>query len=290
MKILLLAKNGQVGWELNRSLLPLGNIFAYDKLQANLEEPNMFVRLIREIKPDVIVNPAAYTAVDLAETEKRRAYQINTAAPGILAEEARRIGAILIHYSTDYVFDGMKTSPYVENDVPNPLNEYGRTKLLGEQAIQSEAGAYLILRTSWVYSMREMGGFVNKVLQWSRKQKELRIVTDQIGSPTWARVLAETTALVLSKGSNYLDERRGLYHLAGNGFASRYELAQMILEMDTNREEQIVSSLLPALTSDFPLPAARPAYSPLDCSKFENTFQLLLPHWKNSLQIALEQG
>ncbi len=183
--ILLFAKNGQLGWELNRALLSLGNITAVSTPAANFEHPDTFVNLIRQIKPDYIINPVAYTAVDEAEAEPERARKINGIAPGILAEETKKLNAILIHYSTDYVFDGRKGAPYSEVDTTNPLNAYGVSKLEGEQAIQAVSASYLIFRTSWVYSLRQKASFVNKVLHWARQQRKLKMVTDQMGNPTW---------------------------------------------------------------------------------------------------------
>lgn len=287
MRILLLAKNGQLGWELHRTLLPLGEVMAVDFPDINLEQPDTYVGIIREFKPTLLVNPAAYTAVDTAETERERAMRINAEAAGILAEEANRLNATLIHYSTDYVFDGKKGAPYTEEDATNPLNMYGLSKLQGEQAIQAAGGGHLIFRTSWVYSMRMVGGFVAKVLEWSRKQPQLRMVTDQVSNPTWARMLAEITALLSARGSGYLHERAGLYHLAGGGYASRYDWAQAILALDPKKEEQIAAEMLPALTADFPTPAERPLFSALDCSKFESTFNLNVPDWKTALELAM---
>lgn len=291
MKILLLGKNGQLGWELNRSLQPLGEALALDYPEVNLADAKSIRETVKQVQPDVIYNATAYTAVDKAESEPELAEAINGTGPGILAEEARKINALLIHYSTDYVFDGKKGSPYTETDAPNPINVYGLTKLHGEQAIQQVGGAYLIFRTSWVYSLRQ-GGFVTKALEWARTQKTLRIVGDQIGSPTWARMLAETTALLLARaGDNFLPwlaERKGVYHLAGNGFASRLDWTEAILKLDKKREEQIVEKILPALTSDFPTAAQRPLFSALDCSKFEQTFDLRLPAWQTALKLALD--
>lgn len=285
--ILLLAKSGQLGWELNRSLLTLGKLTAVQSSEIDLEDPNSVVKLIRQLKPDCIINPAAYTAVDQAETETERARKVNAIAPGILAEEAKKINALLIHYSTDYVFDGRQGSAYVEEDAVNPINLYGLSKLEGERAIQAVGGSALIFRTSWVYSLRLKGGFVNKVLQWSRQQPQLRVVTDQIGNPTWARMLAEITAQITARGDDYLRERTGLYHLAGGGFASRFEWAQAILAFDPNQVEQITTEIIPVLTDEFPLPAKRPLFSALDCAKFEHTFNLKLPDWKTALQLSL---
>jgi len=291
MKILLLGKNGQLGWELNRSLQPLGEVIALDYPEVNLADAKSIRETVKQIQPDVIYNATAYTAVDKAESESELAEAINGTGPGILAEEACKINAVLIHYSTDYVFDGKKGSSYIETNPPNPINAYGLTKLHGEQAIQQVDGVYFIFRTSWVYSLRQ-GGFVTKALEWARTQKTLRIVNDQIGSPTWARMLAEITSLLLARaGNNFpssLAERKGLYHLAGDGYASRMEWTKAILKLDKKREEQLVEKILPALTSDFPTPAQRPLFSALECSKFEQTFNLCLPNWQTALELAMD--
>ncbi len=207
--------------------------------------------------------------------------------PAVLANLARKINAVLIHYSTDYVFDGTKGSPYLESDPPNPLSVYGRTKLEGEQRVQAVGGSYLIFRTSWVYSLRGQAGFISKVLQWSRQHETLHLVTDQVSNPTWARMLAEVTAQIAGRGQDHVSERAGLYHLAGSGFASRFEWAKMILELDPHRHEQITKEILPARTADFPTPAERPLFSALDCSKFESTFDMKLPDWQTALRLAM---
>ncbi len=285
-RILLIGKNGQLGWELQRTLATLGEITALDCPEIDFAHPETVVDCIHQTKPAVIVNAAAYTAVDKAESEPELAEAINATGPGVLAEEARKLHALLIHYSTDYVFDGKKGEPYIEADLPNPLNVYGSSKLHGEQAIQQIGGTYLILRTSWVYSLRK-GGFVNKVLEWARLQDTLRMVDDQVSNPTWCRMLAEMTAQVLARGNDYIDEHTGLYHLAGSGFASRYEWAIKILELDPHQEEQVCKEILPALTSEFPTPAERPLFSALDCAHFQATFGLKLPDWGSALQLAL---
>ncbi len=290
LRILLIGRSGQLGWELQRCLAPLGEVVTYDYPEIDLAKPASLPEFVRGVHPQVIVNAAAYTNVDKAESEAELARQINSVSPGVLAEEARRLGAAFIHYSTDYVFDGCKGAPYTESDVPHPLNVYGQTKLEGEQAVQAAGGAYLILRTSWVYSLRQ-GGFVTKVLQWAREQETLRIVDDQISSPTWARMLAEATALIIAQGRDdpvgYLQEKTGLYHLAGSGACSRYEWAQAILELDPKKSEQKVRQLLPAKSSAFPTPAERPLVSVLECGKFEKTFGLLMPRWRGALAMML---
>ena len=290
--ILLIGKNGQLGWELLRTLSTLGDLTAVDYPKIDLEHPEAVRDLIRQIHPQVIVNATAYTAVDQAEIEQERAWKINALAPGIMAEEAQRMNAAFIHYSTDYVFDGKKGTPYNEDDTPNPLNFYGRSKLEGERLVEEADGVSLILRTSWVYSMRQ-GGYVTKVLQWSRQQETLRIVDDQIGSPTWARMLAEVTSQVIAQGScepvEYIKEKAGLYHLAGTGSCSRIEWVKEILRLDPKKENQLVKELLPAKSSEFPTTAIRPHFSALTCKNFDTTFGLCLPDWKMVLQMAMER-
>ena len=292
LRILLIGRSGQLGWELQRCLAPLGEVVTYDYPEIDLAKPASLPALMRGVNPQVIVNAAAYTNVDKAESEAELARQINSVSPGVLAEEARRLGAAFIHYSTDYVFDGCKGAPYTESDALHPLNVYGQTKLEGEQAVQAVGGAYLVLRTSWVYSMRQ-GGFVTKVLQWAREQETLHVVDDQISSPTWARMLAEATALIIAQGQNdpvgYLTEKAGLYHLAGSGACSRYEWAQAILELDPKKSEQKVRQLLPAKSSEFPTPAERPLVSVLECGKFEQVFGLRLPEWRGALKLAINR-
>ncbi len=293
MRILLLGNTGQLGWELERTLAPLGEVIPLDYPALDLADEGQVRLLVRRVAPQVIVNATAYTAVDRAETESDLAYAVNARAPQLLAEEAQAIGAALIHFSTDYVFDGVKGAPYVETDLPNPLGVYGASKLAGEQAIQQVGGVYLILRAAWVYSTRRES-FVTKVLQWARQQRALRIVADQVSNPTWARALAEITAQLLAQGGlqvvPWLAERAGLYHLAGDGYASRYEWAQAILRLDPHPEEQIVEAVEPALTTDFPTPAHRPLFSALNCDKFMDTFGLRLPDWRNALRLALENS
>jgi dTDP-4-dehydrorhamnose reductase len=294
MRIVLFGKNGQVGWELQRTLPFLGQVIALDYGDLDLADLKVLETRLDELKPDLIVNASAYTAVDRAESERDLAMKVNGQAPGVMAEAARKSDAMLVHYSTDYVFDGSKGAPYVETDIPNPINEYGRSKLAGEKAIQQAADAYLILRTSWVYSLRLQSGFVQKVLTWARQNEALRIVDDQFGGPTWARMLAEVTALLVAKGgsrpADYFKSYCGVYHLAGDGGATRFEWAEAILAHDPHREEQLAKRLEPALSSEFPTPASRPAYSVLDCERFENTFGIRIPAWKEILQLAMENG
>ena len=293
MRILLLGKNGQLGWELQRCLGPLGPITAVDYPEIDLIDVDSLRAVIKTAQPEVIVNATAYTAVDRAESESDLARRINSLAPGVMGEEANKHGAAVIHFSTDYVFDGRKGRPFVETDAPNPLGVYGQSKLAGEQAVAASAQAYLVLRTAWVYSLRRPS-FVTKLLEWARTQSTLRLVTDQVSNPTWARALAETTALLLARAGadapGWLEARRGVYHLAGRGFASRMDWARAILAHDPHPEQRVVTELLPAQTSDFPSPAERPLFSALDCSLFETTFGLQLPAWEESLKLALEDA
>jgi dTDP-4-dehydrorhamnose reductase len=289
-RILLLGKFGQLGWELHRSLAPLGEIIALDYPEIDLVHYDSLDEVIQKEKPDVIVNATAYTAVDQAENEAEIAMAINAHAPKRLAELAQANKAALIHYSTDYVFDGRKGSPYVEADSPHPLGIYGESKLAGELGIDQVSGAYLIFRTSWVYSLRRES-FVTKVLNWARTQTSLQIVADQVSNPTWCRMLAEVTSQILAQAEKHtygwINERSGLYHLAGSGFASRFDWAQKILEYDPLRDEQIVEDIRPALTSDFPTPAQRPLYSALNCDHFTETVGLRLPEWEVALELAM---
>ena len=289
-KILQIGTKGQLGWELLRTCAPLGEVVALDYPDVDLSNSTGLRELVRSVKPDIIMNAAAYTNVDKAESEPELARAINATGPGVLAEEAKKIHAVLVHYSTDYVFDGTKGSPYVETDQPNPLNVYGQTKLEGEQAIAASGCVNLVLRTSWVYSMRQ-GGFVTKVLQWAREQEVMRVVDDQISGPTSARMLAEITALILAQGRDdvfgYLSEKGGLYHCAGGGSCSRYEWAKAILEMDPKKEEHVVKELLPAKSNDFKVPANRPMASVLTNDKLEKTFALWLPPWEVGLALTM---
>ena len=211
-------------------------------------------------------------------------------APAVLAEEAKKQRAAMVHYSTDYVFDGKKGTVYVEEDTPAPLNIYGETKLAGEQNVHQYGEAYWIFRTSWVYSSRR-DSFVSKVMEWARQKKNLKIVADQVGSPTWCRMLAEISTLALVKGGHdpheWVKQTTGLYHLSGSGSATRLEWAQEILANDPHADEQMAEEILPAQTSEFPTPAVRPLYAPMSCTRFERTFDLSLPDWKTALKLMM---
>ena len=289
-KILQIGTKGQLGWELLRTCAPLGEVIALDYPAVDLSDSAGLRELVRSTKPDIIINAAAYTNVDKAESEPDLARAINATGPGVLAEEAKKINAVLVHYSTDYVFDGTKGSPYLESDAPNPLSVYGRTKLEGEQAVGASDCSYLVLRSSWIYSRRS--GFVAKVLEWARTQETIRIVDDQISSPTPARLMAEITASLISKieanPDDWMLERKGIYHCACTGYCSRYEWAREVLRLSSNMHTKPGQKLLPALTSDFSTPAVRPLKSRLDSKMFEATFGMKIPHWLKALELAME--
>lgn len=293
MRTLLFGRSGQLGWELERALNALGPVTAVGRTDVDLTDLEALRRAIRSGQPDLIVNASAYTQVDRAEADAELARRINAAAPRVMAEEASRLGCPLIHYSTDYVFDGESDRPYDERDRPRPLNVYGASKLEGEQAVQAVGGAYLILRASWVYSLRRKS-FVAQVLNWARTQPTMHVVDDQIGSPTWCRALAQTTTELIAGLSHRLTpaftERAGVYHLAGSGAVSRWEWAKTIVELDPRQREQVVRTIEPASTSEFPTPARRPLYSALNCDLFEGTFGLRLPDWVASLRAAMAEA
>jgi len=293
MKILLFGKNGQVGWELNRSLQPLGEVFALGREEADFSNPESLRDIVREIKPDIIVNAVAYTAVDKAEAEEEHAATVNSVAPGVLAEEAFRINALLIHYSTDYVFDGSKKSSYLEADEPCPLNVYGRTKLAGEQAIQASGCDYLIFRTSWVYASRGHN-FLLTILKLAKERDELSIVADQIGSPTSARLIAETTALCMQQS---IEEKQvgafssGLYHLTTSGCTSWHGFSEEIVNVarSTLDLQLKVKSIKAIPTANYPTPANRPMNSQLALNKLKNKFGVEMPGWQKALELCVEE-
>ena len=294
MRILVTGRAGQVGWELARSLQPIGEVIALDRAGCDLSRPETLASVVREHRPDAIVNAAAYTAVDQAEREEALATAVNGDSPGVLAEEARRAGALLVHYSTDYVFDGRGSSPWRESDAPAPPNAYGRSKLAGERAIAQAGGDWLVLRTTWVHAARGRN-FVKTMLRLGREREELKVVADQVGAPTSARLIADATALALQQA---LQERRagsfrpGLYHLCASGETSWHGFAEAIFEgwrAAAPDDPLAVRRVLPIATSDYPTPAARPANSRLDCSAFAGRFGARLPHWRAGLALVLEE-
>jgi dTDP-4-dehydrorhamnose reductase len=292
MRILLTGCNGQVGWELNRALLPLGTVFPLSRLQLDLADLNDLRLAVQKFSPDVIVNAAAYTAVDKAETEQALAFRINAEAPGVLAEEAKRNGALLIHYSTDYVFDGTKNAVYTEADPTNPINIYGQSKLDGEKTIQAIGGDHLILRTSWVYAARG-NNFLKTILRLAAEREVLNIVDDQIGSPTWARLIAETTAHMLRQSLSERVQGRfgsGIYHLTSRGETSWYGFARAIVDIARQQGNPALKNRVinPLSTTDYPLPATRPANSRLSTERLQQHFQLELPPWTDALKLCME--
>ncbi len=283
MKILLTGCAGQLGRELKRSLASLGELVACDRRQLDLTQPETLRDTVRAVAPTVIVNAAAYTAVDKAESEPAMAEAINATAPAILGEEAKRLGALLIHYSTDYVFDGTKLAPYTESDNATPLAAYGRSKRNGELAIAASGARHLILRTSWVYGLHG-ANFMKTMLRLGRERSELRVVGDQIGAPTWARHLADVTALILARD----DVAGGLYHLAAAGETSWHGYAEAIFAEALAAGLLEKTPLVHRITSaDYPLPAPRPGNSRLDCSLFRRDFGLALPDWRTGLTDCL---
>jgi dTDP-4-dehydrorhamnose reductase len=286
--ILIIGKIGQVGWELRRTLAPLGNITSVDFPDIDLTDGNSIVRWVRETKPQVIVNAAAYTAVDKAESEFEKCNRINGVAPGILAEEAKKLSALLVHYSTDYVYDGAKTTPYTEEEPPNPLGAYGRTKLAGDQAVLQVDGNHLIFRLCWVYGARGQN-FMLTMMRLARERGKLRVVSDQFGCPTWSRMIAETTALALKQAVDRTEpsDFKGVYHLAASGQTSWHGFAEAIvgqMPAEVKKCQQIEA----ITTAEYPTPAKRPPYSVLSCDKLEKTFGLRLPNWEESLKQVME--
>jgi dTDP-4-dehydrorhamnose reductase len=275
--ILLTGAGGQLGAELAPLLRMHGDVVAATRVTLDLADPDAIVAAVRGAKPKLIVNTAAYTAVDLAEKEATLAHAVNARAPGILAEEAKRLGAVLIHYSTDYVFDGARTTPYPEDAPANPLNVYGASKLEGERAIAATGARALTFRTSWVYGLSGKN-FLLTIRRLAGDRDELRIVADQIGVPNWSRTLAEATARVVSEGMASLEERSGLYHLSSTGQASWYDFARAIVG-DVARPR-----VVPIATSEYPVPARRPAYGVLATGKFQQVFGFALPDWREALR------
>jgi dTDP-4-dehydrorhamnose reductase len=290
-RILIFGRIGQVGWELRHKLACLGQVSSVEYPEVDFTNPDSIRSAVRAVEPAVIVNAAAYTAVDKAESELQLATAINATGPGVLAEEAKRLGGLLVHYSTDYVFDGSKRTPWFETDAPNPLNVYGRTKLAGDQAIQASGCDHLIFRTSWVYGARG-NNFLLTMLRLGKERSELRIVDDQIGSPTSSECIAQATsnvlAQVLSPGGAGLQGRSGIYNLTSSGETSWFGFTKVILAEAAVRFGSPLPNLVPILTADYPTPAKRPANSRLSCQRLEQTFGVTLPHWEHALSLVLD--
>jgi dTDP-4-dehydrorhamnose reductase len=300
--ILLTGKSGQLGSELNRLLPKLGEVIALERKDLDLSDPERIRRVMRDAKPQLVVNAAAYTAVDAAETDQANALAVNAEGPRLLALEAKKIGAMLVHFSTDYVFDGLKRAPYIETDPPNPVNVYGRTKLAGEQAIHNSGAAHLTFRTSWVYTTHGRN-FLLTILRLSTEREELKIVDDQVGAPTCAFDLAEGTTRILAgmiagdKGQFTFPEASGTYHMSAAGQTTWYEFAKAILE-EAGRAPQnlpwlasatkgrplVARRVVPISTEEFRSPTPRPAYSVLSNAHLKQTFGVTLPDWRTQLQ------
>ncbi|MFM0285983.1 dTDP-4-dehydrorhamnose reductase [Paraburkholderia megapolitana] len=286
--ILLTGVNGQVGFDLQRSLQGLGKVVALDRNALNLDDLDQVRRVVREVKPGLIVNPAAHTAVDKAETEVDAAMRLNAETPGVLAEEAKRLGAALVHYSTDYVFDGTKDGAYVETDAVNPQNVYGKSKLAGEQAIAASGCAHLIFRTSWVYGTRGKN-FLLTMLRLGAERSELSVVADQFGAPTWANTIAALSASVLSQAvvagsGDWWAEHSGVYHLTASGVTSWHGFAEAIFDF-SNLEKKPAVKPIPA--SSYPTPAARPGNSRMSNEKLADVFGVRAPDWRDALQLCM---
>jgi dTDP-4-dehydrorhamnose reductase len=300
--ILLTGKSGQLGSELHRLLPKMGEVIALERKDLDLRDPEKIRRVMRDAKPQLVVNAAAYTAVDAAETDEANALAVNAEGPGLLALEAKKIGAMLVHFSTDYVFDGLKRAPYLETDPPNPVNVYGRTKLAGEQAIRNSGAAHLTFRTSWVYAMHGRN-FLLTILRLSTEREELKIVDDQVGAPTCAFDLAEGTTKILAgliagdKSQFTLSEASGTYHMSAAGQTTWYEFAKSILE-EAGRAPQnlpwlatatkgrplVARRVVPISTEEFHSPTPRPPYSVLSNTHLKQVFGVTLPDWRTQLQ------
>ncbi len=285
-KILVFGRVGQVGWELRHKLACLGEVTSVDYPEIDFSKPDTIRAAVRAAAPTVIVNAAAYTAVDKAESAPEPAWAINTAGPGVIAEEARRVGSVMVNYSSDYVYDGSKKEPWMETDKPNPLNVYGKTKLAGDEAIAAVGGDYLILRTSWVYGARGTN-FLLTMLRLAKERPELRIVDDQTGSPTTSECLAQATAQILSQvtapGSGGLAGRSGVYHLTSSGTTTWFGFAKAFLS-----RQAACPKLTPIASSEYPVPARRPVNSVLDCERVAQTFGVRMPAWEDALELVLE--
>lgn len=292
MKLLLTGKNGQLGFELQRALMPLGDLIATSTIDFDLGNETEIRRILRNVRPDVIVNAAAFTAVDKAEKNIMLANAINTNAPGILSQEAHHLGALLVHYSTDYVFDGNKSGPYCETDTPNPINVYGISKLNGEKVITANCDRYLILRTSWVVGAHG-NNFAKTILRMATEDKPLNIVVDQFGVPTPAALIADITAHLIHRAEySSHDFPYGLYHAVAAGETNWHEYACYVIEYARRAGKSIrvaLDEIKPVMSADYPSAAKRPTNSRLDSTLLRQTFGIHLPHWKTGIDHIVEQ-
>lgn len=294
MKVLLFGKGGQVGWELQRSLASLGELICLDfdstDFCGDFSNPDGIANTVRTIAPDIIVNSAAHTAVDKAESEPALAYAINAQTPGVLAQEAKKSGAWLVHYSTDYVFNGSGEQPWVETDTTAPLSVYGKTKLQGEQAIIASGCKHLIFRTSWVYAARG-GNFAKTMLKLAQERENLKVIDDQIGAPTGADLLADITSHAI-RMARHNSDISGLYHLVASGHTSWYDYARFVIDFarDADLKIKVADNAIERVpTTAFPTPAQRPKNSRLNTSKIQSTFGVHLPHWQHGVQRMLSE-
>jgi dTDP-4-dehydrorhamnose reductase len=304
LRLLVTGATGQIGWQLQRTLAPLGAVVACTRSELDLADPDATAKFVRNLSPDVVVNAGAYTAVDKAESEPDLAHTINADAPGRIAAELARTGGLLVHYSTDYVFDGAKTGPYEEDDEAGPLNAYGQTKLAGERLIASSGCPHIILRTTWVYDIRGKN-FLRTVLRLAREKEELRMVGDQHGAPTWARVIAEATAQIVARCEQRRDPSgwgfNGIFHLTAAGGTTWAGFAQQILDeyeslaswpADTGEfgSPLVAKRVVPISSDMYKTPARRPRNSVLSNARLQTTFGLSLPDWRLQLRLALQDA
>ncbi|MGY3023084.1 dTDP-4-dehydrorhamnose reductase [Pseudomonas lurida] len=287
MRILITGQHGQVSRELQRHLQGLGELIVLGRDQLDLANPDQIRQQVRAHRPDLIINAAAHTAVDQAQSEPEVAFAINATAPGVLAEEAKALGIPLIHYSTDYVFDGSKPAPYTEADTPNPLGVYGQSKLAGEQAIAAVGGEHLILRTSWVYSSHGKN-FLLTMQRLLQDKPQMRIVADQIGAPTWAGSIASSTRTLIERWQAGEPGEWGVYHLTAGGETSWFGFAQAIGE-HLRQQGKACADLEPIPSSAYPTPAKRPLNSRLDCTRLQQQWHVSQPHWQDALRECLAQ-
>jgi dTDP-4-dehydrorhamnose reductase len=300
--ILVTGRDGQLGFELRRTLAPLGAVHAIGRNDLDLRDLNAIRMYLRELRPDVVVNAAAYTAVDRAEADRDTADLINASVPGVLAEQLSKSGGkLMVHYSSDYVFEGRANRPYTEDDPTDPLNAYGKSKLAGERLVQDAGAPYIIMRTAWLYAMRG-ANFVRTILRLAQQGKPLHIVSDQVGAPTWARMVAEATAQIvyrsLQASASKANGLSGIYHVTAAGQTSWHGFSMAILQdtlrcfealgRPTDWCRKALEDLLPISTADYPTAARRPAYSVLSNEKVSRTFKLCLPDWRDQLRMALE--
>jgi dTDP-4-dehydrorhamnose reductase len=294
MKLLLLGKGGQVGWELQRSLAPLGELVALDfdsiDFNADFSRPEQLAETVLKIRPDVIVNAAAHTAVDKAESEPEFARKLNATSPGVVAEAAQQIGALMVHYSTDYVFDGSGSKPWKEDDATGPLSIYGSTKLEGEQLVAQHCAKHLIFRTSWVYAARG-GNFAKTMLRIAKERDKLTVIDDQFGAPTGAELLADITAHAI-RATLQDPSKAGLYHAVAGGVTTWHGYARFVIEQAKAASVELKAgpeAVEPVPTTAFPTPATRPHNSRLDTTKLQSTFGLVLPEWQSGVARMLRE-